>query len=87
MRLIYERWFVVYRASLGEQFYNSYATSGVPVVCITTHEASYHHENGSDNEDHNILPVSTLKKVNSDLYNSIIHIFFANAFSLVTDEY
>jgi len=56
-------------------------------VCITTHEASYHHENGSDNEDHNILPVSTLKKVNSDLYNSIIHIFFANAFSLVTDEY
>lgn len=45
---------------IGEQFYDNFATAGVPVVCVTTHESSYYHGDDSDEEDQHILPVSKL---------------------------
>eukprot|EP00111_Clytia_hemisphaerica_P011643 TCONS_00034214-protein len=45
-----------------EEFYDNFATAGVPVVCVTTHESVYHHHNDdSDGEDQNILPLPASK--------------------------
>lgn len=52
---------MVQQRLLPEQFYNTIATSGVPVVCVTTHDSSYHHEEESDGEDDSILPLPASK--------------------------
>lgn len=46
---------------IGEQFYDNFATAGVPVVCVTTHESSYYHGDDSDEEDQHILPLPASK--------------------------
>ena len=43
---------------IGDQFYDNFATAGVPIVCVTANESSYYHgDDDSDGEDQHILPV------------------------------
>jgi len=47
---------------IGEQFYDNFATAGVPIVCVTAHESSYYHgDDDSDGEDQHILPLPASK--------------------------